>query len=71
MNVWIDTESGTWFWNKPVPMNTETWTDGDWQIFDNIMSDSQRSDYAIEVSDGSPFEAQPTPTAWYAENEVE
>ena len=71
MTVWVDTESGTWFWNEPVELNTETWTDGDWQMFDNIMSDGQRSSYAIEVANSSALEDDPTPTTWYAENEVE
>lgn len=77
MAIWLDTESGTWFWNDPVELNTETWTDGDWQIFDNIMSDRQRSEYGVMVSEYFSHhpeqnpESVPPPLAWYAETVVE
>lgn len=40
--IYLDIESGTWFWCPPVTIETEEWTEADWEAWDNKMSDADR-----------------------------
>lgn len=65
MRVWVDTEWGTWGTdNSLVNITTDRWTDQDWKLFDNGMSDSERCDYALSCD-----EKEMTPTQWKTINE--
>jgi hypothetical protein len=77
VTIWVDTETGTWFHNEPVALDTEHWEDHDWETFDNAMSDRQRCDYGIMIAEYvchhpiADYGGLPTPTAWYAEDEAD
>lgn len=76
MKVWLDTESGTFSWNAPVAIETEHWGDQDWDTFDNGMSDRERSDYGIMVSEymaahpNVAADTLPTPYEWHNDTAV-
>lgn len=52
--MYLDTESGTYFWNAPTVIDVTDWTMDDWAAWDN-MSDRERStwgnDYEISQSE--------------------
>lgn len=77
MTIWLDTESGTWGEEPFVILNTDAWTEEDWITFDIHMSDRQRSEYGVMVSEYFSHhpeqnpESVLSPLAWYAETCVE
>lgn len=61
MNLYVDTESGTYFSNQPAIISTDKWDDNDWQAWEETMSDNDRCEYAYSYG-REPN--QPTPAQW-------
>ena len=71
MTIYVDGETGTWFLCPPLAIETEGWTDDDWNAFDNTMNDQDRSAYSehyLEATDVyRPKSERPrlmSPTEW-------
>ena len=50
MLIYIDRDSGTYFTEPPIEIGTARWDDYDHDVFSDVFTDRQRSEYAEMVN---------------------